>query len=178
QKHGVSSVSFELGTTNTGRNLQTAQLLQDMWKQAGITVTIKQVEQSQYILNALQGNYNVYSWRQFGDSDADAIWWSSATAAAEGQLALNFARNKDPKIDADLAKGRSDPNQSDRVAAYKDVAKQFAVDVPYLWIDQTLWQIVSTPHIHGLTTWTMPDGTAGVDHTIGGAFLMSHVWKS
>jgi peptide/nickel transport system substrate-binding protein len=180
QAHGVTSVSFQLGTTNTGRNLQTAELVQSMWKQAGITTTIVQVEQSQLILFALEGNYNAYLWRQFGDPDPDAdyVWWSTGTAAAEGQLALNFARNKDPQIQADLDKGRSDPNQADRVAAYQDVAKRFAVDVPYLWVNQTLWQIVYSSHVHGITSWTLPDGSPGVDHTIGGTFFMSHVWTS
>jgi ABC-type transport system substrate-binding protein len=180
QKHGVSSVSFELGTTNTGRNLETVQLLQDMWKQAGITVTIKQVEQSQYILLALQGNYQAYDWRQFGepDPDADFVWWSSSTAVPEGQLALNFARNKDPQIDADLQKGRTDPNDADRVLAYQDIARRFAQDIPYLWISETIWQIAMKPNVHGITTWTLPDGTPGIDHTVGGSFLMSHVWMS
>jgi len=180
KQHGVTSVSFQLGTTNTGRNLQEAELIQNMWKQAGITVTIVQIEQSQLILYALEGNYDAYIWRQFGEPDPDGayIWWSTGTAAAEGQLALNFARNKDPQIQADLDKGRSDPNQADRVADYQDIAKRFAVDVPYLWISQTLWQIVYNSHVHGITTWTLPDGSPGADHTISGVFLMSHVWTS
>ena len=95
---GVSNVTFELGTTNNGRNLQDMSLMQSMWKDAGINVTIKQVQQSQYILNALNGAYDAYDWRQFGepDPDADFVWWYSKTASPIGQLALNFARNKDP----------------------------------------------------------------------------------
>jgi hypothetical protein len=27
-----------------------------------------------------------------------------------------------------------------------------------------------------METWTLPDGTPGVDHTLGGEFLLSHVW--
>jgi ABC-type transport system substrate-binding protein len=178
QKHGVSSVSFELGTTNTGRNLETVQLLQDMWKQAGVTVTIKQVEQSQYILLALQGNFQAYDWRQFGepDPDGDFVWWSSSTALPEGQLALNFSRNKDPQIDADLEKGRTDPSDADRIAAYQDIARRFGQDVPFLWISEIIWQIAMKPDVHGILTWTLPDGSPGIDHTLGGSFLMSHVW--
>jgi peptide/nickel transport system substrate-binding protein len=182
QKHGVSSVNFELGTTNVGRNLQLVSLLQDMWKQAGINVSIKQVEQSQFILNALQGSYQAYTWRQFGepDPDADFIWWSSTTALPEGQLALNFSRNKDPQIDADLQKGRTSPNDADRVAAYQDIAKRLAVDIPFIWTGEAIWQIAYKPTVHGIVTWTLPDGTPGVDHTLsipsGGGFLMTHVW--
>jgi peptide/nickel transport system substrate-binding protein len=178
QDKGVTSVSFELGTTNVGRDLQLVTLLQDMWRQAGITVSIKQVEQSQFILNALQGKYQAYKWRQFGepDPDGDLIWWASATAAPEGQLALNFSRNKDPQIDADLLKGRTSPNDADRVAAYQDIAKRFAVDLPFIFTNEAIWQIAYKPNVHGIVTWTLPDGTAGIDHTIGGLFLMTHVW--
>ena len=179
-KHGGATPSFELGTTNAGRSLQAVSLLQDMWKQAGITVTIKQVEQSQFINLALLGKYQAYLWRQFGepDPDADVVWWSSQTAAPIGSLSLNFARNKDPQIDADLQKGRTSSNEADRTAAYQDVAKQFAKDVPYVWLDETLWQVASKKNVHGILDWTLPDGSPGVDHTIGGLFLPTHVWVS
>jgi len=180
QKHGVSAVpTFELGTTNTGRNLQLVSLLQQMWGDAGIKVTIKQVEQSQYILNALQGKYDAYTWRQFGepDPDADNTWWNSSNAAPEGALSLNFARNKNPKIDADLATGRQSSDQATRTAAYQDIATQFATDVPYVWINETLWTVAAKKSVRGILNWTLPDGTPGVDHPIGGFFLMSHVWQ-
>lgn len=175
---GVSSISFELGTTNTGRNLQDMSLIQAMWKDAGINVTIKQVQQSEYILNALNGAYDAYDWRQFGepDPDADFVWWSSLTASPIGQLALNFARNKDPQVDAALIKGRTSPAEADREAAYKEIAKRFGTDtVPYIWLNSTIWQIAFKPKVKGITNWTLPDGSAGVDHTIGGGFLLGHV---
>jgi peptide/nickel transport system substrate-binding protein len=178
--HHVSSVSFSLGAVNSARDLAEAELIQAQWKQAGINTTITQVQQSQYILLALEGKYAAFEWRQFGDADPDAdyIWWSSTTALPIGQLALNFARNKDPQIQTDLDTGRTSTDVATRVAAYKDVAKRFAIDIPYLWINSTLWQIIYNNQVQGLTTWTLPDGTPGADHTIGGVFFMSHVWLS
>jgi ABC-type transport system substrate-binding protein len=174
----LNDVTFELGTTNTGRNLQDMSLMQAMWKEAGINVTIKQVQQSEYILNALNGAYDAYDWRQFGepDPDADFVWWSSKTASPIGQLALNFSRNKDPKVDAALLKGRTSPDEADRKAAYQEIAKQFgSVDFPFVWLNQTIWQIAFKPKVKGITNWKLPDGEAGVDHTIGGGFLLVHV---
>jgi peptide/nickel transport system substrate-binding protein len=176
--HNVTSVSFQLGATNSGRDLQEAELIQQQWKAAGINTSIVQVEQSQYILYALEGNYNAYLWRQFGDVDPDEdyIWWAQTTAAPVGQYALNFARNKDPQIQTDLDTGRSATTQAARVAAYEDIAHRFAIDVPYLWINQTLWQIVSDNDIHGIVGGTLPDGSAAADHTVGGVFFTSRVW--
>jgi ABC-type transport system substrate-binding protein len=175
---GVNNVTFELGTTNNGRNLQDMSLMQSMWKDAGINVTIKQVQQSQYILNALNGAYDAYDWRQFGepDPDADFVWWTTKTASPIGQLALNFSRNKDPQIDADLLKGRVSVADEDRKAAYLDIASRFGTnDVPFLWLNETIWQIAFKPKVKGIINWMLPDGTAGVDHTIGGGFLLTHV---
>jgi peptide/nickel transport system substrate-binding protein len=178
-KH-VSTVAIELGTTNNGRNLQDMSLVQSMWQDAGVTVTIKQVQQSEYILNALQGSYQAYDWRQFGepDPDADFVWWTTKTASPIGSPALNFARNKDPLVDAALLKGRISVADADRTAAYQSIAKQFAQDVPYVFINETIWQIAYKPKVGGITDWTLPDGSAGVDHTIGGLFLLSHVTVS
>lgn len=171
-------ITFELGTTNNAKNLQTTQLVQSMWKDAGIDTTLKQVEQSQFILNALVGNYNAYLWRQFGapDPDGDYIWWHSSTANPIGQLALNFARNKDPEIDAALTTGRQNPDPDVRKDAYQTVAKRFAVDVPYVWIGTTVWAVASKPRVQGVTTWKLPDGTEGLDTLLAGRFLMTHVW--
>lgn len=174
--HG--KVSFELGTTSDPKNVATTSLLQDMWRQAGISVTIKQVEQSPYILNALVGNFSAYTWRQFGepDPDGDYVWWTSRTAAPIGSLSLNFARNKDPQIDADLAKGRHSADPADRKAAYDDIAKRFGQDVPYVWYAEDVWAIASKPTVHGFLTWKLPDGTDGTDVLLSGRFMMSHVW--
>ncbi|HZQ28222.1 MAG TPA: ABC transporter substrate-binding protein [Acidimicrobiales bacterium] len=171
-------ISFELGTTNSAKNLQVVQLVQDMWKQAGITTTIKQVEQSSFILNALVGNYGAYLWRQFGepDPDADVIWWSSQTARPLGELSLNFARNKDPQIDAALRQGRQSADPAQRKAAYQAIARRFAEDVPYVWVNTDVWAVASKPAVQGVTTWTLPDGSAGIDSLLSGRFMLSHVW--
>ncbi len=163
--NGGKKLTFQLGTTNTAKTLADAQLIQDMWSQAGITVNIVQVEQSSYILNALQGNYSAYLWEQFGDQDPDAdfVWWSTQTAKPIGQYSLNFSRNSDPQLDSDLETARHSADQATRVAAYQDVAKRFAVDLPYIWLSGIISDASSTTNVHGIDTSTLPDGTPGFD---------------
>src|SRR5207248_11553614 len=57
-------INIQLGVNTNPINAQAAQLLQSMWKQAGIQSTITQTEQAQFILNALVGKYQVYQWTQ------------------------------------------------------------------------------------------------------------------
>jgi len=174
--NGGKPLAFELGTINDPKTLQAMQLVQSQWQKAGMQVTLKQVEQSQYISNALVGNYEAYEWRQFGepDVDGDFIWWHSALASPQGQLALNFSRNKDPQIDADLIKGRTSADPAVRKAAYQDIARQMNKDMPFIWIADISWSTFFKSNIHGVVDWTLPDGAKGVSYTSGGVQWFSH----
>src|SRR5262249_53249618 len=95
-------ISFRLISVNTGRARARNELLQAMWREAGIQADIVEIEQSPLILDAITGNYQACGWRQFNapDPDANYVWWSGTTTAPIGKQALNFTRNRDPQIDA------------------------------------------------------------------------------
>ena len=76
-----------------------------IWQAVGIEVTINQSSRAQYILKALQGNFQVFGWRNHGgvDPDSQRIWWHSETGdQATNPLALNFGGIDDADIDAQL----------------------------------------------------------------------------
>ena len=173
-------ISIELSTINDAKNLATTQVVQSMLQQAGITAHIVQVQQSQYIVQALLGQYTVRQWRQFAASDPDEnfVWWDSETAAPIGKLALNFARNKDPQIDSALTTGRSNPDQAARTQAYQSIAKRFGQDVPYLWINTDIWSVIAKPTVQNFNNPVFPDGsTKGLAMT-GGFFSPRYIWLS
>ena len=175
--HHVSSVSFEFGTTNTGKNLQGNQLIADMWSQIGITAHVVQIEQSQYISNAVLGNYQAYGWRQFAepDPDADFIWWGSSFAKPNGQLSTNFARNKDPVIDANMTDARTTVDAAKRKADYENVAVQLNKDLPFLWLDQAAWFYAAKPSVEGIDNHTLPDGTPARS-LFAGVIVPTQLW--
>jgi len=174
--NGGKPLAFELGTVNDPKTLQAMQLVQSQWQKAGMQITLKQVEQGQYIQNALLGNYQAYEWRQFGepDVDQDFVWWHSALASPEGKLALNFSRNKDPQIDKDLVTGRVSADPAARKAAYQDIARQMNKDLPFIWIADISWSTFFKTNVHGVVDWTFPDGTKGVTFTSGGVQRMGN----
>jgi peptide/nickel transport system substrate-binding protein len=174
--HHTNKVEFAFGNTNTGRGLQANNLIADMWAQVGITAHVVQIEQSQYILNAVTGSYQAYGWRQFGepDPDFDVTWWASDKA--NPPLATNFARNKDPKIDADLADARSTNDQAKRKADYEDVSARFNQDLPYIWTNQTLWVYAAKPSVQNVTTGhTLPDGSPARGE-LSGIIVPTQLW--
>jgi peptide/nickel transport system substrate-binding protein len=172
-------ISFKFGAINTAKARQQNELLQAMWKEVGIQTEITQVEQSPYILNAIVGNYQGTGWRQFNtpDPDGNYVWWSSATAAPPGKQALNFARNKDPQIDAALQIGRTNPDPAARADAYKKIAERFGADVPYIWISPAVWIAASVKKVQWVGRGTLPDGTPARGMA-SGVISPTEIWRT
>jgi ABC-type transport system substrate-binding protein len=185
QKNGHPP-TFVLGSTTDPDSLRTVQLLQQMWEAAGMRVTLKGEQQAQYIADAVVGNYQANLWRQFGavDPDTDALWWYSANAGngPHGGLTLNIARNKNSQIDAALDKGRQSTSDADRKAAYATLQQQFAIDIPYIWLQHVIWVIVAGNDMRGLTNGPLPDGEAslpiGGGGDFGGVIRWTQMWKT
>ncbi|MCL4422326.1 MAG: ABC transporter substrate-binding protein [Actinobacteria bacterium] len=156
-------ISFELSTTDNPTNSSILSLLQGMWQRAGISSTINLVDQDTLISNAENGGFQANLWRQGAavDPDLNYIFWSSTTVGKEGGLSINFARNADPVMQAALEKGRTDPDPQVRAEAYKLVARRFASDLPYIWLDRTVWAIGADPKVRNFNYATVPNGGRG-----------------
>jgi peptide/nickel transport system substrate-binding protein len=176
--HGGQPPTFSFGITSDSQ--QQAQFLVDQWNQAGFVADIKTVDQAAFIIEAVQGHYQANLWRQFGapDPDADLLWWVSDNA--DGVLALNIARHKSPCQDAAMKKGRENADEATRKAAYADLQQCFADEVPYVWLDHTVWTVIASNKVHGITNGPLPDGTPslaiGGAGDFGGVTRMTQVW--
>ncbi len=170
-------ISFELSIINDAKDQAVTTLVQSMFKAAGVNTTLVVVEQSQYIVQALFGNYAARGWRQFAASDPDEnyAYWSTKTLAPIGGLSLNIARNNDPQIQADLEKGRTSLDTATRTAAYQDIAKRFGQDCPFLWINQAYWSVVAKPTVMNFNKGTLPDGSRTLGMT-GGFIDPRFIW--
>ena len=158
--NGGKKPAFHLGTTNDPEVIKIVTLTQAMWQDVGFDVTIDQVEQAQYITNCLVGKYDCYIWTQFAAADPDAnyIWWSTKTVGGIGSLSLNFARNSDDQIEADLEKGRTSTDPKARAAAYQDISKRFAQDFPYIWYGFSPGGLAASPKVQDWAKLVTPDG--------------------
>jgi ABC-type transport system substrate-binding protein len=170
-------LSFQLAVLNTPKELERGKLLQAMWQKAGMQVQITQSEQSQYILNLLEGKYQVAEARQFAASDPDInyTWWSTSTVAPIGSFALNITRNNDPQIQRALDTGRTSNDPSARAAAYQEVARRLAQDIPYLWLDRGVWIVSARSSVQNFAGGTLPDGTRAVP-LIFGEIWPTQIW--
>jgi peptide/nickel transport system substrate-binding protein len=152
-------ITFELGATTDPLLATSAQLLQQEFTDVGMEVSVKSLEQSAYIVNAVTGNYQAQLWRQFGapDPDGNYVWFIGANAVQP--LALNAARNQDPELDAALNTQRASADFATRRAAWATIQQRQTADLPYLWLSRQPWVIAAGNTVRGLDGGTLPDGS-------------------
>ena len=174
-QHGP--VKFTLSCTTDTTVEKTCQILQSQWGQAGMQVTVATTEEATLISNAISGHYQANIWRQFGsqDPDGDSVWWNGANT--KPPLALNMARNVDPLIDQALRVGRTSDKPFERKLAYITLARQLAKDVPYVWLNHTVWAIGARNNVHGFHQTTLPDGSK-TDAATSGVERLGQIWLS
>ena len=168
-------------TTTDPFNLQTAELYRGFWEAAGMTVTLDQIEQGEFITQALIGNFEAFGWRNHGgfDPDTQEVWWTSENALPAGEIALNFGRIDDPVIDENLDIVRESQDPAERQAAAEEINRQFAEQVYDIWTSWIIWAIPYQDRVHGVQTpVVMPDGTPSTVTGIGftGAINLQQLW--
>lgn len=151
-------IELRFGTAPDNDTLRPAQVIAEQLSQVGIEANITTTDQATLITNAVTGNFQVMMWRQFGalDPDGNFIFWSSQNA--EGPVALNMARFKDPVIDEAMKDGRSTIDPAERKQAYDRLQAEQTAALPYLWINHTRWVLGADNRLRGLDGSELPDG--------------------
>jgi len=162
QQQTGKTIAFSLNSTSDPQTLAAAQFLQQAWQTAGMKVSINIIAQATIINNALAGTYQATLWRQFGavDPDLNYVWFTSQLAS--GSLALNMARNVDPRIQAALIAGRTTSNKPVRTKSYQKVNQFLAQDIPYLWLARDTWAVIANPKVQNFANPTTLQGTKAV----------------
>jgi peptide/nickel transport system substrate-binding protein len=162
KKDHPGPLQLSLATTTDDTNLTIAQFQKQWWEEAGVdNVTIDQIDQANYIVTALLGNFQVFQWRNHSgvDMDTQYIWWHSSTALPVGQLALNFGRIKDPIIDQALDANRGELDPAKKKGYAEAVNQRFADQCYNIWSSWTTWAILHDDKVQYSPTFTLPDGT-------------------
>jgi ABC-type transport system substrate-binding protein len=170
-------VEFTLDATNNSDVQRAAEFVKQQYSNVGITVNINTLEQAALINNALAGTYQATTWRQFGavDPDLNYQWWSTTTVTPG--LALNMARNSDPRIQQALTTGRATANEAARIKAYQQVNEYLAQDLPYIYTDRDTWAVIANPSVQNFVNPKTPSGANafGFDE---GVLWPTQIWIS
>jgi peptide/nickel transport system substrate-binding protein len=171
--------TFELLGGTDAASLSGLQLLQAQWKDVGIDAQIVPSEQAQLVTDVALGNYQATIWRQFDSPHplGDSIWWHPNTAEPIGQLALNFARNKDERIGAALDQARETPDPVQEAGLYRDVQRYLAEDIPYVWLYHAQISVIAASYLVNVVNYTLPTGQKGIELQ-GGSHPLGQIWRT
>ncbi|NJP89439.1 hypothetical protein HCN51_08270 [Nonomuraea sp. FMUSA5-5] len=161
-------IRFELISTPDPNTMQGVELAQDMWRKAGIEVSIKQADQADLINRAITGNFSATVWTQFSaqDPDGEYVWMHQAYAKPVGAISLNMTRLKDEKLSAALDTGRTSPDEATRKQAYATVQQRLRDQVPYVFVDHlNTGAVIAKTKVRGIGEHVLPDGEKGLPLT-------------
>jgi peptide/nickel transport system substrate-binding protein len=144
--------SVVLEHTDDPANVAEAQIIKQQLSKVGIDSTLKQDDQTAFILAAVSGNFSVLLWRQHpgDDPDADYPWWQT------GNL-LNFGKFADPQMQTLLDQGRAETDPAKRKQIYQQVNQRFASQVYNVWAYYAQWVIGAKKNVQGLAGPPLPD---------------------
>jgi ABC-type transport system substrate-binding protein len=162
-------VAFALSTTPASSAITAAEYLQARLQAVGMQVSIQQIQQADEINDALAGEYQAVSWRQFGavDPDLNYLWWSPKEVYPSLHLSPNFAENTDPEMETLLQQGRQSTDPTVRAKAYQEIAQRLNKDLPYIWNDRATWSIIAASSVQNFNNPTTPAGGKAYGMIVG-----------
>ena len=177
--NGGAAPLINYSTTPTPESQNAADLIQGYLTNVGFKVTIATVQQAAFIDDAVLGQFHVFGWRQFANVDPDLnyIFWSATSAVSHNGIVTNFARNKDPKIQAACDQGRQSADPAVRKKAYQTVNKMLAKDLPYIWGDRDVWNVCATSTTQNFNHPTDPQHRLGLG-MLSGIIWPTEIWKT
>ncbi len=110
---------------------QQAEMVQQMLKDVGVGVEIQSNEFATFYDDIKKGNFQIFSLRRSGISDPDFYYtiFHSKSLAPNGQ---NRGYYINPRVDQLIEQGRSTFDRAKRKAAYDEIQKILAQDLPYV----------------------------------------------
>ena len=163
------SVTIEYSCLPDPSLIAVAQLQQQLWSEAGVDVTLEQVEQAVLISNALgsadqpsawSGDFSANCWRSpalTGDPLTDFQTFFGPVETTP----TNFTNYTHPDIDAALETLRTSSEFEERYAAVEAIQLRAYEDVPIAFSSATPTLVGFRGDIYGIADWTLPNGDPG-----------------
>ncbi len=160
-------------------NLDRAQLFAQEWGDVGFEVDIQTTEQSSFVTKIVgttseplfAGEFQVAC---FADGNSDDPLQIFRTRYGDGQV-LNWTNFTDPGIDEQIEVLRNNLDFEPRKAAAAEISRITAEAMPIYWWASGSNLVLTTPEVHGLETYSYPDG-GGNERMSGGRVWWHEVW--
>lgn len=172
-------VTFTYECNTDPLNLDRAQLFQQEWGDIGFEVDINTTEQSSFVTKIVgttseplfAGEFQVACWVDGNEQDPLQIF---RTRYAADQV-LNWTNFVSPEITEQIDILRNNLDFEIRRAATAEISRITAEEMPIYWWASGATLVVTKPTVHGLETYSYPDG-GGNERMSGGRVWWQEVW--
>lgn len=150
-----NALAFSIIGPPDQNSLSMMTVIQKMAEQAGIKVTITQMETAAMVSTSVSGKYDAMIFANYpgGDPDDNRVWWY-------GGSPVNLSRFDDSEINRLLDAGRSTADPAERQDIYAGINRRFASEGYSAWLNWTITQVGTGSAVHGVFGPDLPDGGA------------------
>jgi len=137
---------------NNSLEMQVAQVIQAMAKEAGITLNIQATEFASSINIAQKGDFQTYLLGWSGRTDPDGNLYDFIDCKGP----INFGAYCNAAVDREIDAARTTEDPEARAAIYAKITAQVATDRPMLYLYHRRWIYAYNKKLTGFTPY--PDG--------------------
>jgi peptide/nickel transport system substrate-binding protein len=139
-------VEFKMLVTATPRGRTVGQVLQQLWKRAGINMEIEQVDQATIPPRAFMRQFQLTPWRIIDLADPDIQMYSNFKTGSPVALA-NYSN---PELDKLLDRARNTADQAQRIDDYCAISRLINKEAIWFWTFQNTYYAISSAKVKGL----------------------------
>lgn len=139
-------VEFKMLVTATPRGRTVGQVLQQLWKRAGINMEIEQVDQATIPPRAFMRQFQLTPWRIVDSADPDIQMYANFKTGSPVALA-NYSN---PELDRLLDHARNTPDQAQRIDDYCAISRLINKEAIWFWTSQNTYYAISSAKVKGL----------------------------
>jgi peptide/nickel transport system substrate-binding protein len=153
-------VNLELQITNTPRGREFGEIVQRLYKEIGVTVTITPLTLGQRNKKVFAGDYQMTGWQLFDATDMGP----TLNAYLNSKSEINVSRYQSPEMDRLLATLQTGTGKKERQKAMCGVAKQINEEAVFLYRGAIRYSAIAKAAVQGV---------GNVDH---GLVRVSDIW--
>lgn len=140
---------------SSDEQLRTNKILIESW-QDYFNITEKELLQSSQVKQVALGNFQVTTWRQFGDPDPynEGLWFRCSTI---GLISLNWSRHCSAELDDLFDKQRSTTSMDERVEIWHKAQQHIKDAYIHIFLSHTNWTIGAHDHVKNICGYVIPN---------------------
>lgn len=153
-------VILEMNHTNTPRGKEAGEIMQRLFKEAGVTLTLTPLAEGQLSKRGISGDYQITGWKMMDFDEMGPLLKGNLHSGSK----LNFSKYQNPKMDELLMTQEMSTDRKVREKALCGVAKLINEDAVFLYGGGRRFHVIAKA------------GVKGIDNVRHGVIRVSDAW--